>query len=252
MMLQTTTNTTPNTMENRYQLVDVLNRQGVARMVEGDFASAIPMFQDGLDILETLRRASFSSPTTVVSSPWQFRTVSINRDQEDNSAQQTSFAIFGRCFLLEPSSSSSSLSSPPPSFYYNKTWQQHLPTIHPTVFQTDSNLFGIVLGYNLALAHHIMGNVTRAHHAYQRTIQVAHHLDVRNNARVRALALFVALAVANNMASLALTWLDVATFERYHALTGRLMLVTSTFHAPFFAQNLCFSWKVRERPAPAA
>lgn len=247
MMLQTTTS---NTMENRYQLVDVLNRQGVARMLEGDFASAVPMFQDGLDILEALRHASPASPTTVVSSPWQFRTESIELDQEDSSTQQTSFAIFGQCFLLEPSSSSSSLSSP--AFYYNKTWQQHLPTMHPAVYETDSNLFGIVLGYNLALAHHILGNVTSAHLAYQRTIEVAHHLDVRNNARVRALALFIALAVANNMASLALTWLDVATFERYHALTGRLVLATSTFHASFFAQNLCFSWKVRERPAPAA
>ena len=206
-----------------------LNASAIAKMIAGDYKPAISLFQDALHVVQGMRQDDLDDDDNSMFS----KACPTNWRCQDQTCP-TGFAIFGQCFLVEPCLPSSVVTDIDTD-----------TTVPPSVL-----LFQAVLGYNLALAHHATGHVSTALEFYQRTAQTAQHCDFVN-APLQA----VALAVANNLAALALeTYCDVSTFERYRTITRQLVFATSRAFpaALFFAQNCSLNAAVHERPAAAA
>eukprot|EP00977_Amphora_coffeiformis_P015473 scaffold4511_cov171-Amphora_coffeaeformis.AAC.39 len=140
---------------------------------------------------------------------------------------QESFAIFDQFFLPLPLMDSESL----------------------VLSRNEVDLLTGAFLYNYGLAQHLTNMpkfLKNASRLYELTAQIVQTVEPTNNAS------HLALAVANNMAAVALTSFNYASFEKFRGVALGLFSSTDGFHLPFFVSNFTTNNAVQARPAAAA
>lgn len=201
-----------------------LSAGAISSMNSGNLQQAVRLFHMALkEVNDTMLSVVLSQEDTTVEQPWAYQTS--QRSSIDQT--QVAFTVFDRFFITIP----------PTELHRNGA---------PS--KSECEILVATFLYNFALAQHLLLKKDRALRLYGYAVQIVQHFEPTNDPHVRCLS----LALANNMAEIAISMRDFAAFEQFRDEASSLLQSTEGFHTKLFATNLTVSKEVHSRPAAAA